>query len=115
MTEKLIATVLIASAFGAGAIAQDKINDVIQTTQGTRIRGVEVVEATSETIKYQRGEEVTELPTTRLVEITWSDRHGVRHLELDEVPVLMVRPTTNEQAGADDLKIPRYPMVFPYG
>jgi nucleotide-binding universal stress UspA family protein len=35
--------------------------------------------------------------------------------ELDEVPVLMVRPTAEEQDRAEELKIPRYPMVFPYG
>jgi len=35
--------------------------------------------------------------------------------ELVNVPVLMVRPTADEQSQADELKIPRYPMVFPYG
>lgn len=35
--------------------------------------------------------------------------------ELEDIPVLMVRPTADDQARADELKIPRYPMVFPYG
>ena len=35
--------------------------------------------------------------------------------ELLDVPVLMIRPTAEEQDQAEDLKIPRYPLVFPYG
>jgi len=35
--------------------------------------------------------------------------------ELLDVPVLMVRPTDDEQDRAEELKIPRYPLVFPYG
>jgi nucleotide-binding universal stress UspA family protein len=35
--------------------------------------------------------------------------------ELEDVPVLMVRPTADEQDQAEELKIPRYPLVFPYG
>jgi nucleotide-binding universal stress UspA family protein len=34
--------------------------------------------------------------------------------ELD-VPVIMVRPTSDEQEKARDLMIPKYPIVFPYG
>jgi nucleotide-binding universal stress UspA family protein len=29
--------------------------------------------------------------------------------------VLLVRPTAAEQAGAQELMIPKYPLVFPYG
>ena len=32
-----------------------------------------------------------------------------------EVPVLMVWPTPDEVERADELKIPSYPVVFPYG
>ena len=32
-----------------------------------------------------------------------------------EVPVLMVWPTPDEVDRADELKIPSYPVVFPYG
>ena len=32
-----------------------------------------------------------------------------------EITVLMVRPTADEQERAQELIIPRYPVVFPYG
>jgi nucleotide-binding universal stress UspA family protein len=32
-----------------------------------------------------------------------------------DVTILMVRPTSSEQEAAEELKIPRYPLVFPYG
>jgi nucleotide-binding universal stress UspA family protein len=32
-----------------------------------------------------------------------------------DVTILMVRPTAAEQEAAEELKIPRYPLVFPYG
>jgi len=32
-----------------------------------------------------------------------------------DIAVIMVRPTTEDQARASDLMIPRYPVVFPYG
>ncbi len=69
-----IALFLVASVLGtAVATAQDKINDVIQTTQGQRIRGVEVTATTSKTISYTKGEESSDLPATRLLDIVWSD------------------------------------------
>jgi len=74
MNRTTIAAFLTACMLGAtGARAQDAINDIIQTTQGARLRGVEVVETTSDTIKYKQGGTVSELPATRLLEITWSE------------------------------------------
>jgi nucleotide-binding universal stress UspA family protein len=32
-----------------------------------------------------------------------------------EVPVVLIRPTAEEQRRASELAIPRYPVVFPYG
>lgn len=69
----LFAASLAALACSVGALrAQDAIKDNIVTTSGKRIRGVEVTEASSTTVKYKLRNEESELPTASLSSIEWS-------------------------------------------
>ncbi len=61
---------IVASVLVAAAHAQD-IKDNILTKSGKRIRGVEVTEFSASAIKFKRGDDVDELPTTSIAAVEW--------------------------------------------
>jgi len=66
------AKVFLTCLITAGAAAsQSKIKDVILQKSGQRIRGVEVVEMTSSTIKYRDGDEEKEILASALARVQW--------------------------------------------
>lgn len=57
----------------AAVCAQSKVQDVLLTRNGRRIRGVEVTSMTSSTIQYLHGNDALELPANLLAEVQWSE------------------------------------------
>ncbi|MCA8944516.1 MAG: tetratricopeptide repeat protein [Planctomycetes bacterium] len=55
----------------ASAVAQDSIKDSFTTTNGRRIRGVEITEMTASSIKFLRDGNQDELPAALLASVTW--------------------------------------------
>lgn len=55
------------------AVSAQRITDTIHKKDGSRIRGVEVIEANLTQVKYRRGEDELELPSHTLERIEWHE------------------------------------------
>lgn len=64
---------ILALASGDALLAQGKVQDVLVTTTGRRIRGIEITEMTSTTVKYERGGDSLDMPANSVAEILWSE------------------------------------------
>lgn len=73
LTPNLARVVLTVSSLVLAVPAQGKIQDVVLLKDGKRLRGVEVVEMTVDTVKYKRGDQELDLPANTLVGVRWSD------------------------------------------
>jgi TolA-binding protein len=64
---------VLALTSGEALLAQARIQDMLVTTGGRRIRGIEITEMSASTIKYARGGETLDFPAISVAEVVWSD------------------------------------------
>lgn len=64
---------VLAAVPAESLLAQGRVQDVIVTTSGRRVRGVEITELTSTTVRYTRSGDTLDLPANSVAEIDWSE------------------------------------------